>query len=64
MTAGDVPLIFGDFNDLVIAGLGVNGLEVYKESFALKCDTGVDGADLGFVSVKGVVMVAEKAAEH
>ena len=28
MIAGDAPMIFGDFDYLVVAGLGVDGLQV------------------------------------
>ncbi len=62
MIAGDAPMIFGDFDYLVIAGLGVNGLEIDEERFTLKGDASVDGNNLGLVSVQDVVMVTEQAA--
>ena len=64
MIAGDSPLIFGDFDYLVITGLGVDGLEVDYQRIVLRRDAGVDWADFTFVSVQAVVMMTEQAAER
>ena len=55
-------MIFGDFDYLVIAGLGIDGLQVDEKRLVIRRDAGVDCADLRFVSVEDVVMVAEEAA--
>ena len=52
-------MIFGDFDYLVIAGLGVDGLKVHQEFIVLSSDACMDWADFAFVGVQDVVMVTK-----
>ena len=59
MIAGDSPMIFGDFDNLVITGFRIDGLEIDLDRIILGRDASVDWDDLGFVSVQDVVVVSE-----
>ncbi len=56
--------MFVDFDGLIVAGGGVDGLEVDQERVVRFCNAGVDGMDCRLVGVEVVIVMAEEMAEQ